>query len=137
MASLRKSERLISSRGHGCFTINPSQPMAAATRFPSHGSGRPGLELRTATKLSSVGFEPRPFRPLVYESVALTTRPHAHPYAHPCHVCSHSLLQWTELALNLNNYSRSKLIGIEHLETLPLCRGDDPTMLRVPSKLST
>ena len=46
VASLRKSERLISSRGHGCFTI------------PSHGSGRPGLELRTATKLSSTGFEP-------------------------------------------------------------------------------
>ena len=31
---------------------------AAATRFPSHGSGQPGLELRTATKLSSAGFEP-------------------------------------------------------------------------------
>ena len=27
-------------------------------RFPSHSSGRPGLVLRTATKLSSVGFEP-------------------------------------------------------------------------------
>ena len=77
MASLRKFETRISSRGHGCFTINPPQPMAAATRFPSHGSGRPGLELRTATKLSSVGLEPRPFRPLVYGSVALTTRPHA------------------------------------------------------------
>ena len=71
MASLRKSERLISSRGHGCFTINPPQPMATATRFPSHGSGRPGLELWTATKLSSAGFEPWPFWPLVYESVAL------------------------------------------------------------------
>ena len=34
-----------------------SQP-PLATRFPSHGSGRPGLVLRTATKLSSVGFEP-------------------------------------------------------------------------------
>ena len=58
MASPRKSERLISSRGHGCFTISPPQLPAAATRFPSHGSGRPGLVLRTATKLSSVGFEP-------------------------------------------------------------------------------
>ena len=58
MASLRKSQRLISSRGHGCFTISPPQLPAAATRFPSHGSCRPGLELRTATKLSSVGFEP-------------------------------------------------------------------------------
>ena len=36
----------------------PPQLPAAATRFPSHGSGRLGLELRTATKLSSVGFEP-------------------------------------------------------------------------------
>ena len=58
MASPRKSERLISSRGHGCFTISPPQLPATATRFPSHGSGRPGLVLRTATKLSSVGFEP-------------------------------------------------------------------------------
>ena len=58
MASPRKSERLISSRGHGCFTISPPQQPATATRFPSHGSGRPGLVLRTATKLSSVGFEP-------------------------------------------------------------------------------
>ena len=58
MASLLKSERLISSRGHGCFTISPPQLPAAATRFPSHGSGRPGRELRTATKLSSAGFEP-------------------------------------------------------------------------------
>ena len=58
MASLRKSERPISSRGYGCFTISPPQLPAAATRFPSHGSGRPGLELRTATKLSSAGFEP-------------------------------------------------------------------------------
>ena len=58
MASPRKSERLISSRGHGCFTINPPQLPATATRFPSHGSGRPGLVLRTATKLSSVAFEP-------------------------------------------------------------------------------
>ena len=58
MASLRKSERLISSRGHGCFTISPLQLPATATRFPSHGSGRPGLELQTATKLSSAGFEP-------------------------------------------------------------------------------
>ena len=58
MASLRKSERLISSRGHGCFTISPPQLPATATRFPSHGTGRPGLELRTATKLSSAGFEP-------------------------------------------------------------------------------
>ena len=58
VASLRKSERLISSRGHGCVTISPPQLPAAATRFPSHGSGRPGLELRTATKLSSAGFEP-------------------------------------------------------------------------------
>ena len=39
----------------------PPQLPAAATRFPSHGSGRPGLELQTATKLSSAGFEPRPF----------------------------------------------------------------------------
>ena len=58
MASPRKSERLISSRGHGCFTISPPQLPATATRFPSHGSGRPGLVLQTATKLSSVGFEP-------------------------------------------------------------------------------
>ena len=58
MASPRRSERLISSRGHGCFTISPPQLPATATRFPSHGSGRPGLVLRTATKLSSVGFEP-------------------------------------------------------------------------------
>ena len=58
MASPRKSERLIFSRGHGCFTISPPQLPATATRFPSHGSGRPGLVLRTATKLSSVGFEP-------------------------------------------------------------------------------
>ena len=58
MASPRKSERLISSRGHGCCTISPPQLPATATRFPSHGSGRPGLVLRTATKLSSVGFEP-------------------------------------------------------------------------------
>ena len=59
MASPRKSERLISSRGHGCFTISPPQLPATATRFPSHGSGRPGLVLRRATKLSSVGFEPK------------------------------------------------------------------------------
>ena len=58
MASPRKSERLISSRGHGCYTIGLPQLPATATRFPSHGFGRPGLELRTATKLSSVGFEP-------------------------------------------------------------------------------
>ena len=58
VASLRKSERRISSRGHGCLTISPPQLPAAATRFPSHGAGRPGLELRTATKLSSAGFEP-------------------------------------------------------------------------------
>ena len=58
MASPRKSERLISSRGHGCFTISPPQLPATATIFPSHGSGRPELVLRTATKLSSVGFEP-------------------------------------------------------------------------------
>ena len=58
MASPRKSERLISSGGHGCFTITPPQLPATATRFPSHGSGRPGLVLQTATKLSSVGFEP-------------------------------------------------------------------------------
>ena len=58
MASLRKSERLISSRGHGCLTISLPQLPAVATRFPSHGTGRPGLELRTATKLSSAGFEP-------------------------------------------------------------------------------
>ena len=58
MASPRKSERLISSRGHGCFTISPPQLPAKATRFPSRGSGRPGLVLRTATKLSGVGFEP-------------------------------------------------------------------------------
>ena len=57
MASLRKSDRLISSRDYRCFTISPPQLPAAATRFPSHGSGRPKLELRTA-KLSSVGFEP-------------------------------------------------------------------------------
>ena len=57
MASPRKSSRLISSRGHGCFTISPPQLPATATRFPSYGSGRPGLVLRTATKLSSVGFE--------------------------------------------------------------------------------
>ena len=36
----------------------PPQLPAAATKFPSHGSGRPGLELWTATKLSSAGFEP-------------------------------------------------------------------------------
>ena len=49
---------------------------AEATRFPSHSSGRPGLELRTATKLSSAGFEPTAvLRPLVHESVAFTTRP--------------------------------------------------------------
>ena len=58
MASPRKSERLISSRGHDYFTISPPQLRATATRFPSYGSGRPGLVLRTATKLSSVGFEP-------------------------------------------------------------------------------
>ena len=58
MASPRKSERLISSRDHGCFTISPPQLPATATRVPSHGSGRPGLVLQTATKLSSVGFEP-------------------------------------------------------------------------------
>ena len=58
MASLRKSERHISSRGHRCFTISPLQLPVAATRFPSHGSGQLGLELRTATKLSSAGFEP-------------------------------------------------------------------------------
>ena len=58
VASLRKSERLISSRDHGCFTISPPQLPAAATRFPSHGSSRTGLELRTATRLSSAGFEP-------------------------------------------------------------------------------
>ena len=58
MASLRKSERLTSRRGHGCFTISPLQLPTAAARFPSHGSGRPGLELWTATKLSSAGFEP-------------------------------------------------------------------------------
>ena len=58
MASPQKSDRLISSRGHGCFTISPPQLPATATRFPSHGSGRPGLVLQTATKLSSVGFEP-------------------------------------------------------------------------------
>ena len=58
MASLRKSERLISSRSHGCLTIGPPQLPVAATRFPSHGTGRPELELRTATKLSSAGFEP-------------------------------------------------------------------------------
>ena len=57
MASPRMSERLISSRGHGCFTISPPRLPATATRFPSHGSGRPRLVLRTATKLSSVGFE--------------------------------------------------------------------------------
>ena len=57
VASPRKSERLISSRGHGCFTITPPQLPATATRLPSHGSGRPGLELRTVTKLSSMGFE--------------------------------------------------------------------------------
>ena len=34
VASLRKSERLIFSRGHGCFTISPRQLPAAATRFP-------------------------------------------------------------------------------------------------------
>ena len=58
MANPRKSERLISSRGHGCFTISPPQLPATATRFPSHSTGRPGLVLQTATKLSSVGFEP-------------------------------------------------------------------------------
>ena len=58
MASLRKSERFTSSRGHGCFTISPPQLAAAATRFPSQGSGRPWLELRFATKLSSAGIEP-------------------------------------------------------------------------------
>ena len=58
MASLRKSERLISSRGHGCLTVSLPQLPPTATTFPSHGSGRPQLELRTATKLSSVGFEP-------------------------------------------------------------------------------
>ena len=58
VATLRKSERLISSKGDGCFTISSPQLPAAATRFPSHGSGRPGLELRTVTKLSSAGFEP-------------------------------------------------------------------------------
>ena len=77
VASLRKSERLISSRGHGCFTISPPQLPATATRFPSHGSGRPGLELRTATKLSSAGFEPKAVLTLVCESDALTTRPRA------------------------------------------------------------
>ena len=51
---------------------------AEATRFPSHGSGRPGLELRIATKLFSAGFEPTAvLRPLVYVSVALTIRPRA------------------------------------------------------------
>ena len=58
VASLRKFERLISSRGHGYFTISPPQLPAAATRFPLHSSGRSRLELRTATKLSSAGFEP-------------------------------------------------------------------------------
>ena len=77
VARLRKSERLISSSCHGCFTISSPQLPAAATRFPSHGSGRPGLELRAATKLSSAGFEPG--RSVVYESDALTTRPCARP----------------------------------------------------------
>ena len=58
VASLRKSERLISRRDHGCFIISPLQLPAAATRFPSYGSGQPRLELRKATKLSSRGFEP-------------------------------------------------------------------------------
>ena len=35
----KKSKRLISSKGHRCFTISPLQLPAAATRFPSHDSG--------------------------------------------------------------------------------------------------
>ena len=38
-------------------------------------------------------------------------------------------------ALNMNNCSRSNLISIKHLETLPLCRGDEPSISRVLSKL--
>ena len=50
---------------------------AEATRFLSHGSGRPRLELWTATKLSSAGFEPMAvLRPLAQESITVTTWPH-------------------------------------------------------------
>ena len=77
MASLRKSERLISSRGHGCFTISPPQLPAAATRFTSHGSGRPGLDLRTATNCPARDLSLRPLWPLAHESDTLTTRPRA------------------------------------------------------------
>ena len=58
---------------------------AKATRFPSHGSGQPALELQIVTKLSSVAFElTAVLRPLVHESVALTIWPHA---LYKCYVC--------------------------------------------------
>ena len=61
VASLTKSERLISGRGHGCFTISSPQLPAAATRFPSHGSCRLGLELRTVTNCAARDLNLRPF----------------------------------------------------------------------------
>ena len=72
MASMQKCERGLFPAGATDVYHQPG----AATRFLSHGSGQPRLELRIATKLSSAGFEPfSVLRPLVYESVALTTWP--------------------------------------------------------------
>ena len=76
VASLRKSERLISSRGHGCFTINPLQlsqlpdfpHMALATRARVTDSDQ---TVQRGIRTSAV------LRPLVYESVVLTIRPRA------------------------------------------------------------
>ena len=85
VANLRKSERLTSGRGHGCFTISPSQLPSAATRFPSYGSGRPRLELRTVTNCPARDLNLRPFWPSVYKSDALTVRPRAlYALLHSC-----------------------------------------------------
>ena len=87
VASLRQSERDLFPAG--AADVFDHQP-AEATKLPS---GQPGLELRTATKLSSAGFEPTAVpRHLVYESVVLTTWLRASSYSYTFILVSYTLL---------------------------------------------
>ena len=85
MAGLRKSERHF-QQGPRLFYHKPAAANGRSYQISLTGSGLPGLEhlflvqwtrVTDSDQIVQRGFEPRPISPLVYESVALTTRPHA------------------------------------------------------------